>query len=42
MLENMLDSMEACYDVMIGELQEENDRKDQYIKSLEDMIRYKK
>lgn len=42
MLESMLDSMEACYDVMIGELQEENDRKDQYIKSLEDMIRYKK
>lgn len=42
MLEGMIDSMESYYDLMFGELQEEIDKKDQYIKSLEDMIRYKK
>jgi hypothetical protein len=39
MLEGMIDSMEAYYDLMIGELQEEIDKKDQYIKCLEDMIK---
>jgi uncharacterized FlgJ-related protein len=39
LLEGMMDSMEAYYDVLVGELQEENDKKDQYIKSLENMIK---
>lgn len=39
LLESMMDSMEAYYDVLVSELQEENDKKDQYIKSLENMIK---
>ena len=39
LLEGMMDSMEAYYDVLVSELQEENDKKDQYIKSLENMIK---
>lgn len=39
MLEGMIDSMEAYYDLMFSELQEEIDKKDQYIKCLEDMIK---
>jgi hypothetical protein len=39
LLEGMMDSMEAYYDVLVSELQEDNDKKDQYIKSLENMIK---
>lgn len=39
LLEGMMDSMEAYYDVLVSELQEENDKKDQYIKSLENIIK---
>lgn len=38
-LEDMMDSMEAYYDVLVSELQEDNDKKDQYIKILENMIK---
>lgn len=38
-LEDMMDSMEAYYDVLISELQEDNDKKDQYIKILENTIK---
>lgn len=35
MLESMMDSMEACFDMMICELQEECEQKDVLIKELE-------
>lgn len=38
-LEDMMDSMEAYYDVLVSELQEDNDKKDQYIKILENTIK---
>ena len=39
LLEDMMDSMEAYYDVLVSELQEDNDKKDQYIKILENTIK---
>ena len=38
-LEDMIDSMEAYYDVLVSELQEDIDKKDQYIKILENTIK---
>lgn len=38
-LEDMMDSMEAYYDVLVNELQEDIDKKDQYIKILENTIK---
>lgn len=38
-LEDMMDSMEAYYDVLVSELQEDIDKKDQYIKILENTIK---
>lgn len=38
-IEDMMDSMEAYYDVLVSELQEDIDKKDQYIKILENTIK---
>lgn len=38
-LEDMMDSMEAYYDVLVSELQEDIDKKDKYIKILENAIK---